>query len=137
LQVPDEVTVEIEVPRGGFLKRRADGAVDFVSPVPCPFNYGSVPGLVGGDGDPLDAVVLGPGRVRGELVPVRVRAVVRFVDRGETDDKLICAATEPSAADRVLVVAFFRVYARCKQALYALRGRPGLDTRFVGWEARP
>jgi len=31
-----------------------------VSPLPCPFNYGSVPQFVGLEGDLLDAVVLGP-----------------------------------------------------------------------------
>ena len=41
--VPPEVEVVIEIPRGSFLKRGSTGHVDFVSPLPCPFNYGSVP----------------------------------------------------------------------------------------------
>ena len=53
-----EVDVVIEVPRD-FLKRGTTGHVDFVSPLPCPFNYGSVP-IVGLEGDLLDALVLGP-----------------------------------------------------------------------------
>ena len=40
---PPEVDVVIEIPRGSFLKRGSTGHVDFVSPLPCPFNYGSVP----------------------------------------------------------------------------------------------
>ena len=59
-RAPKAVEVIIEVPRGGFIKRHPDGAVDFVSPVPCPFNYGSVEGSEAADGDPQDALVLGP-----------------------------------------------------------------------------
>ena len=52
------VDVVIEVPRGSFLKRGSSGRIDFVSPLPCPFNYGAVPGLLGLEGDLLDALVL-------------------------------------------------------------------------------
>ena len=60
-----EVEVVIEVPRGSFLKRGSTGHLDFISPLPCPFNYGSVPSLLGLEGDLLDAVVLGPRLPRG------------------------------------------------------------------------
>ena len=60
LAEPPVVEVVIEVPRGSFLKRGSTGRVDFISPLPCPFNYGSVPGYIGLDGDLLDALVLGP-----------------------------------------------------------------------------
>ena len=55
-----ELDVVIEVPRGSFLKRGSTGRVDFVSPLPCPYNYGSVPQYIGLEGDLLDALVLGP-----------------------------------------------------------------------------
>ena len=42
-----ELEVVIEVPRGSFLKRGSTGRVDFVSPLPCPYNYGSVPQYIG------------------------------------------------------------------------------------------
>ena len=66
-----EVDVVIEVARGGFVKRGSNGRVDFISPWPCPFNYGSVPTLLGLDGDLLDAVVLGPRLGRGTQVRVK------------------------------------------------------------------
>ena len=44
---PPEVEVVIEVPRGSFLKRGSTGHIDFISPLPCPFNYGSVPIYLG------------------------------------------------------------------------------------------
>ena len=57
---PPEVEVVIEVPRGSFLKRGSTGHIDFISPFPCPFNYGSVPNFLGLEGDLLDALILGP-----------------------------------------------------------------------------
>ena len=57
---PGEIEVVIEIPKWSFLKRGTSGKVDFVSPFPCPFNYGSVPRYIGLEGDLLDAVVLGP-----------------------------------------------------------------------------
>jgi inorganic pyrophosphatase len=140
MELPDRVTVVIEVPRGGWVKRRADGRVRYVSPVPCPFDYGSVPGISGGDGDPLDAVVLGPGHLRGARVDVPVRGVVRFVDAGRPDDKLVCADHPPTRAERWLVVGFFRFYARAKRLLRAVGlGRPAAghgDTRYLAYEER-
>jgi inorganic pyrophosphatase len=62
-----EVDVVIEVPRGSFIKRGSTGNVDFVSPLPCPFNYGSVPAYLGLEGDLLDALVLGPRLALGAL----------------------------------------------------------------------
>lgn len=131
--LPARVRVTIEVPRGGFVKRRADGGVDYVSPVPCPFDYGCVPTLMGGDGDPLDAIVLGPRRLLGETVDVAVRAVVRFLDAGQTDDKVVCSDEPVTATDRTRILLFFGMYAQAKRWTRRLRGRTG-ETRLLGWE---
>src|SRR5258706_15549575 len=88
--VPPEIEEVIEVPRGSFLKRGSTGHIDFISPLPCPFNYGSIPGLLGLEGDLLDAVVLGPRIPRGAQTRVRAWGAVILTDRGMTDDKLIC-----------------------------------------------
>jgi inorganic pyrophosphatase len=126
--VPNAVDVLVEVPRLGFVKRRADGGFDYLSPLPCPFNYGSVPGVVSGDGDPLDAVLFGPRRRRGAVVRAAVLGWVDFVDGGADDPKLLCGTAPPRAIDRLLVVAFFRVYERAKRLLNRVRGRRG-ETR--------
>ena len=34
---PPEVEVVIEVPRGSFLELGSSGSIDFVAPLPCPF----------------------------------------------------------------------------------------------------
>lgn len=133
---PARVRVTIEVPRGGFVKRRVDGGVDYVSPVPCPFDYGCVPALLGGDGDPLDAIVLGGRWAVGDQTLVPVRAVVRFLDGGEVDDKLVCSDLPVSARDQRQILWFFRFYAEAKRWSRRIRGRGG-ETRLVGWEWLP
>ncbi len=127
-----EIEIVIEVPRGSFLKRTSSGDVDFFSPFPCPFNYGSVRGLSGPDGDPLDAVLLGPRVPRGTRATVRVVGAVQLVDRGLIDDKLICSARPLGRCDRYLVLLFFKFYAGCKRLLYMIRRLPG-STYCAGW----
>ena len=48
--LPTRVRVRVEVPRGSLAKRGAHGQIEFLSPVPCPFHYGSVVGVLGADG---------------------------------------------------------------------------------------
>lgn len=127
----EDVEVVLEVSRFSFVKRRPDGRVHFVSPLPTLFNYGSVPGTHAADGDPLDAVVLGPRRVRGTLVRGRLLGVIDFVDHGVPDPKLVVGSVL-TRRDVYVLETFFRVYARAKRVLDP---GPG-ETRFVGWSAR-
>lgn len=129
---PPEVEVIIEVPRGSFLKRGSTGHVDFISPLPCPFNYGSVPGLLGLEDDLLDAVVLGPRLPLGTRIRVKAWGAVVLTDRGMTDDKLICSAHRLLPAERRSVLRFFRFYAKCKGLLNLWRRRPGRNA-CEGW----
>jgi len=129
---PPRVAVCIEIPRGSFRKVGSTGGVDFVSPLPCPFNYGSVPDYVGLEGDLLDAVVLGPRLARGTRVEVQAFGAVGLHDRGLYDDKLICAAAAPGPWRRRGVVAFFHLYAVAKRLLNAWRRRRG-HTACAGW----
>jgi inorganic pyrophosphatase len=109
---PPELEVVIEIAKGSFLKRGSAGQIDFVSPLPCPFNYGSVPQLLGLEGDLLDAVVLGARRPRGARFTVQARGSVILTDRGMSDDKLICSDQPLSLSERQNVLRFFHVYAK-------------------------
>ena len=133
-KVPEPPTVEvvIEIPRGSFLKRGSTGKIDFISPLPCPFNYGSVTDYIGLDGDLLDAVVLGPRLPLGTRIQVKPWGAVVMMDRGLTDDKLICAEYFPGAPQRHNVLRFFHFYASCKGLLNIWRGRPGRNA-CEGW----
>jgi len=131
-RAPLEVQVMIEIPRWSFLKRGSTGHLDFISPLPCPFNYGSVPQFVGLEGDLLDAVVLGPRLARGSRVEVKAWGAVTLTDRGMSDDKLICSREPLTSGEQRKVLRFFRVYAKCKGFLNLLRRRPGRNA-CDGW----
>jgi inorganic pyrophosphatase len=127
-----EVEVLIEVPRGSHLKRDSTGRVSFVSPLPCPYNYGCVPTHIGLEGDLLDALVLGPRLALGTRIRVRAWGAIVLTDRGMSDDKLVCALTAPSRSERERVLRFFRFYARCKGFMNFVWRRPGRNA-CDGW----
>jgi len=129
---PPELEVVIEVPKGSFLKRGSTGRVDFISPLPCPFNYGCVPLYVGREGDLLDALVLGPRLRYATRVRVKAWGAVTLTDRGMSDDKLVCSDRPVTGADRRRVLGFFHFYAKCKGLLNFLRRRPGRNA-CEGW----
>ncbi|MGB5703359.1 MAG: inorganic diphosphatase [Polyangiales bacterium] len=128
----ETASVVIDVPRGSFVKRRDDGTIDFVAPLPSPFNYGHVPGTVSDDGDAIDAVVLGPRLPRGTRTDVVIRGTIGFIDAGATDPKWICCDRPLGLGDRRRVEGFFRRYAVAKRLINRLRGVRG-PTRYLGW----
>jgi inorganic pyrophosphatase len=136
-ELPATVYVIIEVPKGSFLKRELHQGtrIEFISPVPCPFNYGHVPTLLGQDGDPVDAVVLGPRLSLGVRVEVPVQAVVRFYDAGLPDDKLVCAPAPLTGRQKFLIGGFFRTYVHARRLLNRAQGRNG-ETVFTGLVTR-
>jgi inorganic pyrophosphatase len=129
----EALEVIIDVPRGSFIKRDDQGAIDFISPFPCPFNYGSVPNTVSGDGDRIDALVLGPRLSAGTRLTLPVVGRVFFVDAGESDPKYICSSLPLRERERLLVAVFFATYAYLKGGLNRVRGKRG-TTRYGGIE---
>lgn len=69
-----------------------------------PGSYGMVPRTalpkkLGGDGDPLDVLVLGPAIERGSVVAVRPIGVLQMLDDGERDDKIVAVQTTGPLSD--------------------------------------
>ena len=126
------VDVVIEIPRGSFLKRGSDGRIDFVSPLPCPFNYGSIHEYIGGEGDLLDAVVLGPRLAAGTRVGVNAYGAIGLSERFMYDDKLICSTHPLTSRERRNILRFFKIYAFSKGLLNVFRGQRG-RSRCEGW----
>ncbi len=101
------INVVVEIPAGTDQKwevNKTTGHIEWerihkdslriVKFLPYPANYGFIPQTLlpkelGGDGDPLDVFLLGPATDRGKVVPSRIIAVIRMLDKGEQDDKLI------------------------------------------------
>jgi inorganic pyrophosphatase len=106
------VNVVIEIPAGTSQKwevSKPDGSLQWVRIsadsmrmvpyLPYPANYGMVPRTLlpvelGGDGDPLDVFLLGPAFERGQVVHARLVGVIRMLDRGEQDNKIIAVSVE-------------------------------------------
>lgn len=124
-ELPERIRVQIEVPKGSRIKRAPSGGIDFVSPFPSPFNYGSVPETMSADGEPLDAVVLGGRLPLGHSGDYRIIGLVTFIDGGDEDPKVICIQGRWTEEDKKQVESFFKTYARLKGPLNKLRGRFG------------
>jgi inorganic pyrophosphatase len=99
-KVPDEINVIIEIPKDAEPVKsevdKASGAifVDRVlsTPMRYPCNYGYVPHTLGGDGDPLDALVILPlPLVPGSVIRCRPVGMLRMTDEAGADEKLVVA----------------------------------------------
>jgi len=130
---PETVEVCVEVTRGGRVKRRPDGSIDFVSPFASPFSYGSVTGRLAADGDPEDALILGAPIDVGTMVRRKVWGRVVFEDAGVPDHKWVCSTELPTETEWMTIEKFFRRYVWAKRALYVLRWKTG-RVNFVGLE---
>lgn len=111
-----DVNAVIEIPAGTIEKwelNKTTGEVQWemvdnkpriVNYIGYPGNYGMIPRTVlskenGGDGDPLDIIVLGPPVERSEVVKCKVIGVLYLKDRGEQDDKLIAVSSDSPMYD--------------------------------------
>ena len=100
------VRVVVEIPSGTNAKWEVDkqdgqlkwefknGQPRIVRYLAYPANYGMIPRTIlpkaqAGDGDPLDVLVLGPAVARGAVVEAKLIGVLKLLDGGEQDDKLI------------------------------------------------
>ena len=148
---PDCIHVVIEIPRGSrnkyeidhetgrvFLDRRLFTATTY------PADYGFVPDTLGGDGDPLDALVLLEDSVYpGVWVAARPLGVLFMHDEAGEDAKLICVPPkEPRWANvdditdlTPQLVAeiqhFFEVYKALEPNKYA--STTGVGDRAAAW----
>ncbi|MGB0391040.1 MAG: inorganic diphosphatase [Salibacteraceae bacterium] len=69
-----------------------------------PGNYGMIPNTLlskenGGDGDPLDVIILGPPAKKGQFLNCKLIGVLHLKDNGETDDKLIAISYNSSLSN--------------------------------------
>lgn len=128
---PNNVHLAVEIPAGSFTKYEInDEGLVFVDrfqsmPVVYPANYGSLPRTLGGDNDPLDALVLTREALHpGVLIKFRPIGYLKMIDGGEADEKIIGVPSsdiDPTydnvqdiddlpAIERQRIEAFFRVY---------------------------
>jgi inorganic pyrophosphatase len=105
VEIPAGTNAKWEVTSDGLMTLEIrDGAPRVVNYLPYPGNYGMIPSTrlsveQAGDGDALDVLVLGPTLPRGAVVAVRLIGVMRFLDKGEQDDKLLAVMDDTPLAD--------------------------------------
>lgn len=97
-----EITAVIEIPTGSNHKiewdrEKACFTMDRVEPIafakPC--NYGFIPQTLDEDGDELDILMITEQPLTtGIYVNARILGVMKFVDDGEVDDKIICVPAD-------------------------------------------
>lgn len=68
-----------------------------------PFAYGAIPMTWDLDGDPLDAVIVNVTEplIPGSLVEARIIGVMKFVDGGEVDDKVVCVINDDKRTEHI------------------------------------
>lgn len=99
-----EINVVIEIPMGStqkieFRRDIPGGAfeIDRIEPdlFAKPTNYGFIPQTLDEDGDELDVLLVSPLQLTtGTFMKARVLGVMKFVDDGEVDDKIIAVPAD-------------------------------------------
>jgi inorganic pyrophosphatase len=141
---PEEVFVVVEIPKGSRNKYEYSKEWNAIhldrvlySPLHYPGEYGLIPRTYYDDNDPLDAIVImDEPTYPGCIIDARPIALLRMLDSGEADDKVLCVPiNDPKYAEyRDLsdvqshflkeVAHFFEVYKRLE----------GKETTVIGWE---
>ena len=118
---PERVNGIIEIPKGSRAKYEIDKDSGLIkldrvlyASMYYPLNYGFIPQTLGEDHDPLDIVVLTQVTVVPRcIIPSKVIGVMRMIDRGEADDKIIAVCEQDVSVSHIEDVdhlpEFFRV----------------------------
>lgn len=135
--VPNEINVIIEIPRGSANKYEIDKATGLIkldranySSAPYPVDYGFAPQTLWEDGDALDVMVLTTFPLNpGILVAVRPVAVMEMIDSGESDYKVIAVPVDDKRWDDVQDLADLnkhnlKEYQHFFETYKALKGKP-------------
>ncbi len=102
------MTAVVEIPQGGNQKYEVDKATGLLrlsrvlfSAFEYPFNYGFIPQTLALDDDPLDILVVGLPAESLSLLTARPVGMLRMLDEGETDDKILAAPAHDPRYDEI------------------------------------
>lgn len=147
-KAPDVVNVIIEIRRGeGKNKYELDKETGYVTldrvnaaNLRYPSDYGYIPGTLCDDGDPLDVLlVIDESVPQKVVVPARPIGVLRMVDEGEGDEKLICVPDKDITQDHIKEVDDLGLnYKKVVEHFYShykdwKNDWKGVDVHFNGW----
>ena len=141
---PDDVTAVVEIPTGSRNKYELDKESGMLrldrvlySAVHYPGDYGFIPRTLAEDGDPCDVLVmLNEPTFPGCQIDVRPIGVLRMLDRGDPDDKILGVPCHDPFYEEIFDIAdvpqhylkevehFFHIY----------KDLEGRRVQMIGWE---
>ena len=145
-QPPEVITAIVEIPRGSRNKYELDKESGFFkldrvlySAVHYPGDYGFVPRTLHEDGDPLDVLVsINEPTFTGCQIAVRPIGVLRMLDRGDPDDKVLCVpVNDPSHGEYFDIADLPQHYLKeVEHFFYIYKDLEGRRVQVAGWEKR-
>lgn len=156
ISTDDQINMIVEIPAGTNHKieydsenkefvndQNEDGSTRVISFLPYPGNYGFIPGTLmdrerGGDGDPLDILLISESLITGSVVPVIPIGALLLRDRGELDTKIIAipAASSKQVMSPTDFLDFAIHYDAAKQIIesWFLNYKGPGKTELIRWE---
>ena len=141
---PEEVTAVIEIPSGSRNKYELDKATGLMkldrvlfSAVHYPGDYGFIPRTLHEDNDPLDVLVLMKEQTfSGCMIDVRPIGVLRMLDRGEPDDKILAVPLNDPYSDETFDIADIprHVLKEVEYFFSTYKDLEGKRVQIKGWE---
>ncbi len=147
LITPEVFTTLIEIPKGSKCKYELDKHTGLLrldrilyTSTHYPANYGFIPRTYADDGDPLDVLVIGAEAIYPmTLIDVYPIGVMRMIDGGKLDDKIIAVAISDPNYNKIKsidelpphifdeIMHFFTVYKQLENKQTAVRELFGPD----------
>jgi len=141
---PEELTAVIEIPFGSRNKYELDKETGLIrldrvlySAVHYPGDYGFIPRTLHEDGDPLDVLVLVKEETfPGCLIDVRALGVLRMLDRGEPDDKILAVPLHDPYHQEWFDIADIPQHQlrEVEHFFHSYKDLEGKRVQIVGWE---
>ncbi len=140
---PERVNVVIEIPKDSVNKYEYDKELHvfrldrtLFSPVHYPGDYGFIPRTLGLDGDPLDVLVLVEApSFPGCLMEVRPIGVLKMIDQGEGDEKILAVAESDPLYREVKDIGqvFEHTLHEIEHFFSVYKALEGKKTELAGW----
>jgi inorganic pyrophosphatase len=141
---PEVVTAVVEIPRGSRNKYELDKATGqfrldrvLFSAVHYPGDYGFIPRTLHEDHDPLDIIVLiNEPTFPGCQIDCRPLGVLKLLDRGEPDDKIIAVpSNDPFYHEYFDIADISQHYLKeVEHFFHIYKDLEGRRVEIVGWE---
>ncbi len=141
---PDQVTAVVEIPSGSRNKYELDKQSGLIrldrvlySSMHYPGDYGFIPRTLHEDGDPLDVLVrINEPTFPGCQIDCRPLGVLKMLDRGEPDDKILAVpSNDPYYHEYFDIADLSQHYLKVVEHFFHIyKDLEGRRVEIVGWE---